>query len=70
MAATGNSEVLSMFEDEFTPRTKAQTLKNLDDMGIAELEEYIAGLRDEILRAEKEIEKKKAVRDRASSIFK
>ena len=59
-----------MFEDEFTPRKKAPTLKNLDDMGIAELEEYIAELKAEILRAEKEIEKKKAVRDRAASIFK
>jgi uncharacterized small protein (DUF1192 family) len=59
-----------MFEDELEPRKKAPAQKNLVDMGIVELEEYIAELKGEIVRAEKEIEKKKIIRDRAASVFK
>lgn len=59
-----------MFEDELEPRKKAPAQKNLVDMGIVELEEYIAELKGEITRAEKEIEKKKIIRDRAASVFK
>lgn len=59
-----------MFDDEFAPRKKPEPVKNLEDMGIAELEEYIVWLKTEIARTEKEIEKKKAIRDRAASVFK
>lgn len=59
-----------MFDDELEPRKKAPAQKNLVDMGIVELEEYIAELQGEIIRAEKEIEKKKIIRDRAASVFK
>ncbi len=59
-----------MFDDELEPRKKAPAQKNLVDMGIVELEEYIAELQGEIVRAEKEIEKKKIIRDRAASVFK
>jgi uncharacterized small protein (DUF1192 family) len=59
-----------MFDDEFAPRKKPETLKNLEDMGIAELEDYIAHLKSEITRTQAEIEKKKAIRDRAASVFK
>ena len=58
-----------MFED-LEPRKKPAALKDLTDLGIAELEEHITFLKSEIARAEKEIEKKKAVRDRAASVFK
>lgn len=58
-----------MFED-LEPRKKPPTLKDLTDLGISELEEYITFLNSEIARTEKEIEKKKAVRDRAASVFK
>lgn len=57
-----------MFDDE--PRKKPPALKDLVDMGIVELEDYIAELKGEITRAEKEIEKKKIIRDRAASVFK
>jgi len=59
-----------MFDEEFTPRKKPQTIRNLEDMGIAELEEYILELKSEIVRTEQEIEKKKKIRDRAASVFK
>lgn len=58
-----------MFED-LEPRKKPPVQKDLENMGVVELEEFIAELKVEIARAEKEIEKKKAVRDRASSVFK
>lgn len=58
-----------MFED-LEPRKKPPAQKDLSDLGIVELEEYIVELKAEILRTEKEIEKKKAVRDRADSAFK
>ncbi len=39
-------------------------------MSIAELEQYIEDMKDEIKRVEADIAKKKAVRDAASSLFK
>ena len=59
-----------MFEDDLEPRRKAPAQKPLDDMGIVELEDYISALESEIERVKKEIEKKKAIRDRAASVFK
>lgn len=56
--------------DDLEPRKKPPTVKPLDNMGIAELEAYIVELKDEIARAEKEIEKKKIIRDRAAAAFK
>ena len=59
-----------MFDEDLEPRKKAPAQKNLENMGIVELEAYIVELKDEILRVEKEVEKKKAIRDRAASAFK
>jgi uncharacterized small protein (DUF1192 family) len=59
-----------MFDDDLPPRKKEVAPKNLTDMGIVELEEYIVELKAEIVRTEKEIEKKKVIRDRAASVFK
>lgn len=59
-----------MFDDELEPRKKPAGHKNLENMGIVELEAYIVELKDEITRTEKEIEKKKIIRDRAASAFK
>lgn len=59
-----------MFEDLEPRNKKPAALKDLTDLGVAELEEHIAFLKSEIERTEKEIEKKKAVRDRAASVFK
>jgi uncharacterized small protein (DUF1192 family) len=59
-----------MFLDESEPQKKQPKQKDLTDLGIVELEAYIAELKSEIVRAEKEIEKKKLIRDRAASVFK
>jgi uncharacterized small protein (DUF1192 family) len=59
-----------MFDDDLAPQKKAPALKDLVDMGIVELEDYISELKSEIARSEKEIEKKKIIRDRAASVFK
>ena len=59
-----------MFDEELEPRKKAPAVKNLENMGVVELEAYIVELKAEIERVEKEIVKKKAIRDRAASVFK
>jgi uncharacterized small protein (DUF1192 family) len=59
-----------MFLDESEPQKKQPKQKDLTDLGIVELEAYIVELKSEIVRAEKEIEKKKIIRDRAASVFK
>lgn len=59
-----------MIEDDPDARKKPGALKNLEPMSIEELENYITALREEILRAEQSIVKKKSQRDIASSFFK
>ncbi len=59
-----------MFNDDLEPQKKAPAQKNLENLGVAELETYIVELRSEIERVEKEIIKKKAIRDRAAAAFK
>jgi uncharacterized small protein (DUF1192 family) len=59
-----------MFNDDLEPQKKAPAQKNLENLGVAELEAYIVELRAEIERTEKEIIKKKAIRDRAAAAFK
>ena len=59
-----------MFGDDLEPRNKKPTLKNLEPLSITELEEYTEALKDEIERVKREIDKKKAHKDAASSIFK
>ncbi len=59
-----------MLEEDMLPQKQAAKLKNLTDMSIAELEQYIEDMKDEIKRVEADIAKKKAVRDAASSLFK
>ncbi len=59
-----------MLEEDMLPQKQAAKLKNLTDMSIAELEQYIEDMKAEIKRVEADIAKKKAVRDAASSLFK
>ena len=59
-----------MDEEDLLPRRQPQKLKDLSLMGIAELEEYIAGLRAEIARAEAEIAVKQSHRGGAEALFK
>lgn len=60
----------AMLFDDLEPQKKAPTQKNLENLGIVELEAYIVELKAEIERTEKEIVKKKAIRDRAAAAFK
>ena len=59
-----------MFDPENEPRNAPKKPKLLDNMSIEELQRYIQDMKDEILRVEKEIVKKKAHKDAAASIFK
>jgi uncharacterized small protein (DUF1192 family) len=59
-----------MDEEDLLPGRKPPPPKNLSLLGIAELEEYIAGLRSEIARAEVEIAEKRKHRGGAEALFK
>lgn len=56
--------------DELDPKKKGPDKKNLDVMGIVELNAYIAELEAEIARARAMIEKKQGARAGAESFFK
>jgi uncharacterized small protein (DUF1192 family) len=59
-----------MDEEELLPGRKPPPPKDLTLLGIAELEDYIAGLRGEIGRAEAEIAEKRKHRGGAEALFK
>ncbi len=56
--------------DEPDPRKTTPERKNLDIMGVAELEAYIAGLHAEIERARAMIASKQSAKAGAESFFK
>ncbi|HXP06775.1 MAG TPA: DUF1192 domain-containing protein [Stellaceae bacterium] len=59
-----------MDEEDLAPAKKPAPLKDLTLLGIAELEDYIAGLQSEIGRAQAEIAEKKKHRGGAEALFK
>lgn len=59
-----------MDADDLEPRKKPPVLKNLDEMSVAALEDYIAGLEAEIARARAAIAAKQASRQGAETFFK
>ncbi len=59
-----------MDEEDLMPQRQPRKLKDLTLLGIAELEEYIAGLQSEIARAEVEIGAKQRQRSGADALFK
>lgn len=60
-----------LFDDkDDQPRNLPRKPKPLDNMSIEELEQYITDMKDEIVRVEGEIKRKKAHRDAVSSLFK
>ena len=59
-----------MFDDEQPKPKTAEFPRNMDNMSVSELEEYIEELRAEIAKAEGDIAKKKASEDAAASAFK
>jgi len=56
--------------DDLEPRAKKPAPKNLDEMSLAALEDYIAGLEAEIARARSAIAAKRASRHGAEAFFK
>ncbi len=59
-----------MFDDELEPQHQPKALKNLEPLSLDELKNYIQEMRDEIIRTEEEIKRKKAHMDAVSSVFK
>ena len=59
-----------MDEEDLAPQRQTPKLKDLTLMGIAELEDYIAGLDSEIARARAEIAVKQKQRSGAEALFK
>jgi len=56
--------------DDLEPRAKKPAPKNLDEMSLAALEDYIAGLEAEIARARAAIAAKRSSRQGAETFFK
>lgn len=59
-----------MDDEDLVPQRQPPKLKDLTLLGIAELEEYIAGLEGEIARARAEIAVKQRQRSGAEALFK
>jgi uncharacterized small protein (DUF1192 family) len=59
-----------MDEEDLLPQRQPKKLKDLTLLGVAELEEYIAGLESEIARARAEIAVKQRQRTGAEALFK
>ena len=57
-------------EEDLVPRNQPKKPRDLTLLGIAELEEYIAGLEAEIARARAEIAAKQKQRTGAEALFK
>ena len=68
-AASGEEEP-KIEEEDLLPRNQPVKPKDLTLLGIAELEEYIAGLDSEIARARVEIAAKQKQRSGAEELFK
>lgn len=59
-----------MLEDDLDPRQPKKTLKKLDSLSIDELRDYIAALKEEIVRTEAEIARKSSHMSAAAALFK
>ena len=59
-----------MDPEDLEPRARKPAPKNLDEMSVAALEEYIAGLEAEIARARAAIAAKRSSRQGAETFFK
>jgi len=57
-------------DDDNTPKNQPKKPKPLDKLSIGELEDYIREMKEEIIRVEQEIVRKKAHKDAVSSLFK
>ena len=60
-----------MFDDDLPkPSLSMFSPCNLEDLSVADLDEYIGELENEILRVKGDIQKKKSSQDAAASVFK
>jgi uncharacterized small protein (DUF1192 family) len=59
-----------IFDDDTDPKTKKPKLRALDNMSVPELKEYVRQLKDEIARAEADIQKKEKHKAAADALFK
>jgi len=58
-----------IFDEDLEQKTKKSKPKDLYDMSVNELKEYIDSLKTEILRVEAEIEKKEHHKSKMDNIF-
>ena len=70
MKAASEGAEAKMDEEDLLPGKKPAPPKDLTLLGIAELEDYIAGLESEIARAQAEIAEKRKHRGGAEALFK
>jgi uncharacterized small protein (DUF1192 family) len=70
MGFGGGGKEDAMDEEDLLPQRQPKKPKDLTLLGIAELEEYIAGLEGEIARARAEIAAKQKQRSGADALFK
>lgn len=59
-----------MFDDDLEPQKQLTNIKNLEPMSMDELTHYIEELKEEIIRTEGEIMRKKSSMDAAALVFK
>jgi uncharacterized small protein (DUF1192 family) len=70
MAFSARGKEAAMDEEDLLPQRQPVKPRDLTLLGIAELEEYIAGLESEIARARAEIAAKQRQRTGAEALFK
>ena len=57
-------------DDDLDPKTRRVKARPLDNLSVPELKDYIASLKDEIARAEADLQKKEKYKSAADSLFK
>jgi uncharacterized small protein (DUF1192 family) len=70
MAFGARGKEAAMAEEDLLPQRQPVKPRDLTLLGIAELEEYIAGLESEVARARAEIAAKQRQRSGAEALFK
>jgi uncharacterized small protein (DUF1192 family) len=70
MALSARGKEAAMDEEDLLPQRQPVKPRDLTLLGIAELEEYIAGLESEVARARAEIAAKQRQRSGAEALFK
>ena len=60
----------TMFDDDTPKPTTAEFPRDLENMSVEEIEEYIADMKEEIVRAEADITQKRASMNAADAFFK